>query len=416
MKKLRYILFVVSVLISMAVSAGTYTVDRIPNVHVADSSRYVSDPDHILDAASLQQADEILRGIRREQTVEAVAVIVEDIEGGDIDGFATELFTAWGLGKSDLDNGLLVLIAKDLRRAAIRTGYGLEGVLPDITCGRILRNDMFPHFKRGRYGEGLVAALTHIDEILSDPEAANEIRSSEADADFAARKDDADIGRFFAAYFLIAGIGALVMLLVLFGVMKSVKGRSLHDKYQALNKLKPLYLALTFVGLGVPAVASIPLVFKLRKWRDTPRKCPHCGTLMNKVDEVHDNDYLQPTQDTEERIGSVDYDVWLCPRCGETDIEAYEIIASGYRHCEKCGGRTSRYYRNRVLRNATTMSNGHGIREYQCAHCGHITAVSYIIPKLVVVSGVSGGSGRGGGFGGGFGGGMTGGGGASGGW
>ena len=147
------------ILLTLAAFAATYTVDRIPNVHLADSTRFVSDPDNILSPEALAQADAIMRDIRRSTSAEAVVVVVDDIEGGDIDSFATELFTKWGLGKSDVDNGLLILVAKDLRRAAIRPGYGLEGVLPDVVCAGILRNQMFPAFRKGDYGKGYCGCL-----------------------------------------------------------------------------------------------------------------------------------------------------------------------------------------------------------------------------------------------------------------
>ena len=56
---------------------------------------------------------------------------------------------------------------------------------------------------------------------------------------------------------------------------------------------------MTFFGLGVPAVASVPLLLAMQRYRNSARKpCPRCGTKMNKVDEVHDNDYLNQAQDT----------------------------------------------------------------------------------------------------------------------
>lgn len=194
---MKRILAVLNILLlSLAAFAATYTVDQIPNVHLADSTRFVSDPDGILSPQALAQTDEIMRTIRRSTSAEAVVVIVDDIEGGDIDGFATDLFTKWGLGKSDVDNGLLILVAKDLRKAAIRPGYGLEGVLPDVVCAGILRNQMFPAFRRGDYDEGIVAASQTIGTILTDPEAAEEIRSSMADADFASESEEVDLKSF----------------------------------------------------------------------------------------------------------------------------------------------------------------------------------------------------------------------------
>ena len=95
-------------------------------------------------------------------------VIVENIDPEDIDEFATGLFSKWGLGKGDTDNGLLVLVARDMRRAVIRTGYGLEGVMPDIVCSGILKNRMFPDFRRGDYGAGLVSAAEAVNGVGRD--------------------------------------------------------------------------------------------------------------------------------------------------------------------------------------------------------------------------------------------------------
>ena len=188
-----------------------------------------------------------------------------------------------------------------------------------------------------------------------------------------------------------------------------------------LDGLKPLYLALTVFGLGIPILASLPLVIMLRRCRNAPHKCRRCGSMMNKIDEVHDNEYLDGAQDLEERIGSVDYDVWRCPSCGETDIEQYVTKGTPYHQCEKCHAYTSRLARTRVLRRATTTREGEGVREYDCLNCGHVTPERFVLPVVATPIIISGGGGSGGGFGGGFGGGSfgggsTGGGGASGGW
>lgn len=146
---------------------------------------------------------------------------------------------------------------------------------------------------------------------------------------------------------------------------------------------------------------------------------------MHRVDEVHDNDYLTPSQDMEERINSVDYDVWLCPECNETDIIPYVNSAAGYTTCPNCGARADSMIANRVLRQPTTRHEGQGVRMYRCRNCGFAHETPYAIaktvePPIIIVPGGGGGRGGfggGGGFSGGsFGGGMTGGGGASGGW
>lgn len=414
----RLALFFVALALAVTVAMGaTYSVDEIPNVQLADSTAYVSDPDNILTPAVRAELNAALMHLRRATSAEAVVVIVDDIDGGDIDTFATDLFTKWGLGKSDVDNGLLILVAKDLRRAAIRPGYGLEGVLPDIVCANILKHKMFPRFKEGDYGAGLTDAVTAVNTILTDPDAAAEIRSGMADN----RKGDDD-DDFFHVYVIIAVALAAIMLLVFLAQVLNTRQRTRHERYVALAHLKPVYLMLTFFGLGIPLVASLPLLIVLYRLRNYPHHCPRCRTRMNKIDEVHDNEYLNPAQDTEEKIGSVDYDVWLCPACGERDIEQYVTPASGYTECPRCHAHTCKLTSTRILRQPTPVSTGLGEKVYTCVHCGNVDVKPFTIPMLVVPivsggGGRSGGGGFGGGFGGGgFGGGMTGGGGASGGW
>lgn len=398
--------------------AATYTVDRVPNVHVADSSAYVADPDGILTSSERLRINELMRQVRRQTSAEPMFVIVGNIEPQDIDGFATDLFTKWGLGKSDKDNGLLVLVAKDMKRASVRTGYGLEGVMPDIVCAGILRNRMFPAFRRGDYGGGMVAGAEAVHAILSDSDAAAEFRSGEKDADFArGRGGDGD---FFRTYLLLACILAAVMLLFFLYLFFSSRGKSPQERYMALQKYKPVYLALTFFGLGIPLVAALPLLLTLRRLRNMPHRCPNCGAKMQKIDEVHDNEFLTSSQDFEERIGSVDYDVWHCPRCGEVDVEQYVASSSGYRQCPACHAYAQRLARQRIVVQPTTARKGQGVRDYVCAHCGHVDMLPYEIPMLVappvIIGGGGGGGSHFGGGGGGFGGGMTGGGGASDGW
>ena len=113
MKKILYIFFLVAIA-AMSAAARTYSVADVPNVHLDDSTRFVSNPDGILSDATVAGIDAAMRDIRRTSSAEAVVVVVDDIEGGDIDEFATDLFEKWGLGKSDKDNGLLILVAKDL--------------------------------------------------------------------------------------------------------------------------------------------------------------------------------------------------------------------------------------------------------------------------------------------------------------
>ena len=402
-------------LLCTAAQAAVYTPAQVPNVHVADRTRNLSNPDGIISPVAQAEVDSLVAGVRAATSAEMAVVVVDDIaDPDDIDQFATKLFEQWGLGKKDRDNGVLLLVAKDRRKAVIRTGYGAEGVLPDIVCGTILREQMFPAFREGDFDGGVTAATATIARLLTDPDAAAELRSRLEDAD----SGDADVD-LWTAYLVIAGIISAFMLLLLAAGFYEVRRRSRFEKYKTMEAWKPVYLILGFATIGMGMLAAVILVAMLQHWRNGRRACPNCGAAMRKVDEVHDNDYLTPAQDLEEKIGSVDYDVWLCPKCGETDILPYVNRASTMQECEQCHARAARLSADRIIRRPTVSAQGMGMKEYTCLNCHHITRRPYTIAKtipVVVVPMGGGGSGGGGSFGGGFGGGMTGGGGASGGW
>ena len=91
------------------------------------------------------------------------------------------------MGSAKQDNGLLIAVAVNDRKIHIATGYGLEGVLPDIIASRIIRNQITPAFQQGQYAQGLQAGMNEIERILNlDPEiakqAADELKERQAQA------------------------------------------------------------------------------------------------------------------------------------------------------------------------------------------------------------------------------------------
>ncbi len=76
--------------------------------------------------------------------------------------YGVELFNRWQPGSQGKDNGVLVLAAIEDRKINITTGYGLEGVLTDALCGRIIRNEIVPAFREGKYYEGFDRAADAI--------------------------------------------------------------------------------------------------------------------------------------------------------------------------------------------------------------------------------------------------------------
>lgn len=420
MKKI-YILLILCIIATIA-KAAEYAPGDVPNVQLKDSTQLVSDPDNLLDVASKNAINANLRAIRSATTSEPVVVVIGSMPGDyDIDTYATELFELWGLGKKDKDNGLLVLVAVDDHDYVLRTGRGMEVALPDMICGRIGRNIIVPAFRENQYGQGLAEATAEIQKVVTNPKYRDDLVSSEKQH---AAADDIDWADIFKFYLIFSLFYTACLGLITLNNLHKQKGKPGYDKYMAIRQLKSISAYSAIFTLGLPLLVYLPLHIAMHRWRDGEHKCPNCKTPMHKIDEVHDNDYLTPAQDAEERFDSVDYDVWVCPTCNEVDIYPFNNPNSHLTKCAVCGARTERMMRDRVLRQPTERYEGQGVKEYECLHCHNRRAVPYSIAKLaptVIIAPGIGGRGGGGGFGGGsfgggFGGGSTGGGGFSGKW
>ena len=116
----------------------------------------VVDEAELLSPADEARLEEFLARLESETTVQLVLVSVPRIEGA-IEDFALRLAEAWRIGQGETDNGALVLVSRDDRRARIEVGYGLEGVIPDGLAGRIIRDELAPRFAGGDYAGGFEA-------------------------------------------------------------------------------------------------------------------------------------------------------------------------------------------------------------------------------------------------------------------
>lgn len=414
---LRILAVVLIILAALPAQAG-YTVEEVPNVQKADRTRYVSDPKGYLSTATRATIDSLLSDIRRQTSAEVAFVIIDKMEPAgniDIDTYGTELFEQWGIGDKDKDNGVLMLVSIDDRKFVLRPGYGAEGVLPDMICREITENKLVPAMKAEDYDRGMLEVAREIHKTMTDKRYREELK-----ADIEARKSEE---WFNLLYFIMAFAAVLTLALAAVLIIKLArrKGMSPYEKYLEMRPLKPVVLVCCFFGLGLPLLVYLPLVYLLNKWRDGVHLCPNCKARMNKLDEESDNKYLTPAQDAEERFDSVDYDVWLCPDCGETDVYPYANSNSVLKECPNCHARTLRQLQDRIVQQPTPSREGRGVREFVCLNCGHRHNIHYAIaktatPGIIILPGGFGGGRGGGSIGGGFGGGSTGGGGFSGGW
>ena len=108
----------------------------------------VTDLTATLDAQQTQTLDSRLAALEAEKGAQLALLIVPSTQPETIEQYGIRVVEAWKLGRKGVDDGVLLLIAKDDRALRIEVGYGLEGALNDATANRIVEEIIVPRFKK----------------------------------------------------------------------------------------------------------------------------------------------------------------------------------------------------------------------------------------------------------------------------
>lgn len=100
-------------------------------------------------------------------STQIVIAIISTSKGEDLNYLGAQWGQKWGIGQSKEDNGILILLAKDDRKIAINTGYGVEGSLTDFMSKQIIDQIILPEFKKGDYYSGLNLGSNAIFRVLN---------------------------------------------------------------------------------------------------------------------------------------------------------------------------------------------------------------------------------------------------------
>jgi len=116
----------------------------------------------IVDDAAESALEGRLAAFERDSSTQIVVATVPTLQGEEISDFANRLFERWEIGQKGKNNGVLLLVATQDRKARIEVGYGLEDRLTDALSRRILEERLFPAFRSGQYGAGILATCDGI--------------------------------------------------------------------------------------------------------------------------------------------------------------------------------------------------------------------------------------------------------------
>jgi uncharacterized protein len=123
---------------------------------------YVTDKTGTLTSAQVQSLETKLSNFDKETSTQVVVWMENSLNGAALENRSIELAEQNGIGQKEKNNGVLLYIAKDDRKLRIEVGYGLEGVLTDALSSQIIRKEITPAFKQGKFYDGINAGVDAI--------------------------------------------------------------------------------------------------------------------------------------------------------------------------------------------------------------------------------------------------------------
>lgn len=127
---------------------------------------HVNDYAAILSPATVERLEQALADFERSDSTQIVVLTIPTLEGENLEEYSVKVAEAWRIGQKGVDNGAILLVAKEERKVRIEVGRGLEGKLTDLVSGRIIRGEITPRFKAGDFDGGVVAGVSAIMAVV----------------------------------------------------------------------------------------------------------------------------------------------------------------------------------------------------------------------------------------------------------
>ena len=139
-------------LLAAVVVLAALTIPPAPDARVNDYA-------HVLGAGDRQALERRLTERESATGTQMVIAIFKSLEGESLEDYSIRLAQQWRIGQKKLDNGVILLVFLAERKIRLEVGYGLEPVVTDAVAAQIIRENLTPRFREGRYAAGLEAAV-----------------------------------------------------------------------------------------------------------------------------------------------------------------------------------------------------------------------------------------------------------------
>lgn len=308
---------------------------------------WVSDPSGRLDVAASERCTVAARQVADRGAGELVVVVVPDCGGQMPRTAGLALFNRWGIGSRGRNDGVLILVALQERRAEILLGDGLDDSTNVQRSQALVEREILPRMRAGDVAGAIAAGTEAAARELFPQAAAPATPTLPATA-------------------------------------------STHGLERPLPPPAPATPVITrassdsstgsLLAGGAAAAGGGGLGFLWWR-RRRPRTCPACRAPMTKLDEAADDAHLDPAQRSEEKVGSVDYDVWACTACSHVEVSRYGAWFTRYHRCPACGARTAND-RSTTITPASESYTGLERIDTTCSHCQHQESRTRVLPRI----------------------------------
>src|SRR5438093_4497235 len=137
-----------------------------PAVEVPKLRGRVNELAGLLTEEQARSLEAKLQDLETKDSTQVAVLIIPSLEGEVLEDFSVRVATAWKLGQKGRDNGALLLVAMRERKLRIEVGYGLEPTLTDAKSHRIIEDEILPHFRQGKFYDGIDAGVTAIIQVV----------------------------------------------------------------------------------------------------------------------------------------------------------------------------------------------------------------------------------------------------------
>jgi uncharacterized protein len=127
----------------------------------------VTDLTGTLSGEAVTRIESKLANLEAKKGSQIAVLIVPTTQPEEIEQFGIRVAEAWKLGRKGVDDGAILIVAKNDRRVRIEVGQGLEGVLPDAIANRIITETITPHFKLGDFDGGIEAGVDRMISVVN---------------------------------------------------------------------------------------------------------------------------------------------------------------------------------------------------------------------------------------------------------